>query len=113
MRSARTLVFASGLMFFAACPTYKSKPQLNYYHGPNVPEGYITVLRASAGEIEFRIRVHFASKKVYHLILEDNIPAAEGWFSANAAGGALRASIFSEHAPEQIDRLLGGLKRLA
>jgi hypothetical protein len=48
--------------------TYKAKPQLNCYHGKNVHEGYIKILRAS---------------------------------------------IFSEHTPDQIDRLLFELKRWA
>jgi hypothetical protein len=87
MRSAKTVVFVIALAFLAACSTYKSKPQMNYYHGQNVPEGYITILRASAGEIKFQIRVEFAPKQMYHIILDGNEPIAEGWFSTLRAGG--------------------------
>jgi hypothetical protein len=69
-----------GLLFLAACSTYKSKPQLHYYHGKNAPEGYITILRASAGEIEFQIQADFTERKLYHLVLEGDSPVAEGWF---------------------------------
>jgi len=87
MRSPRIVAFLMVLVLFAACSTYKSKPQLNYYHGQNVPDGYITVLRASPGEIEFRIRVEFAPKEMYHLVLDGNTPVAQGWFSTLRAGG--------------------------
>ena len=87
MKSAKALTFMIGLLFLAACSTtYQAQPQLHYYHGQNVPEGYITTLRASAGEIEFRIRVEFAEKKLYHLVLEGDNPVAEGWFSTLRAG---------------------------
>ncbi len=87
MRSARFAVFAIALVLLAGCSTYKSSPQMNYFHGPNVPEGYITVLRASAAEIEFQVRVEFAQKQMYHLVLEGNDPVAEGWHSTLRAGG--------------------------
>ena len=80
MRSARFAIFAVVLVLLAGCSTYKSSPQMNYYHGPNVPEGYITILRASAAEIEFQVRVEFTQKQMYHLVLEGNDPVAEGWF---------------------------------
>jgi len=87
MKSAKAPIILIGLLVLAACSTYKSKPQLNYYHGRNVPEGYITVVRASAGEIEFQIRVEFTEKRLYHLVLDGNTPVAEGWFSTLRAGG--------------------------
>jgi hypothetical protein len=87
MRSAKFAVFAVVLVLLAGCSTYKSSPQMNYYHGPNVPEGYITILRASAAEIEFQVRVEFAQKQMYHLVLEGNDPVAEGWHSTLRAGG--------------------------
>jgi hypothetical protein len=86
MKSAKTPALVIGLLFLAACSTYKSKPQLNYYHGKNVPEGYIKVLRASVGEIEFQIQVEFTERQLYHLVLEGNNPVAEGWFSTRRAG---------------------------
>lgn len=87
MKSVKTPALVIGLLFLAACSTYKAKPQLRYYHGQNVPEGYVTVLRASAGEIEFQIRVEFAENKLYHLVLEGDNPVAEGWFSTLRTGG--------------------------
>jgi hypothetical protein len=86
MKSLKFAVLFAGALCLAACSTYKAKPQLRYYHGQNVPEGYITIFRASAGEIEFRIRVEFAEKQLYHLVLEGDNPVAEGWFSARRAG---------------------------
>jgi hypothetical protein len=86
MKSLKVAVLLAGALCLAACSTYKAKPQLRFYHGQNVPEGYITILRASAGEIEFRIRVEFAEKQLYHLVLEGDNPVAEGWFSVRRAG---------------------------
>jgi len=87
MRSARTLALAAALILVAACSsTYRSKPQMNYYHGQNVPAGYITVVRATAAEIEFSIRVEFTQKQMYHLVLDGNEPVAEGWFNTLRAG---------------------------
>jgi hypothetical protein len=87
MRSAKFVFFAIAVVLIATCSTYKSKPQMNYYHGQNVPEGFITILRASAAEIEFQIRVKFTQKQMYHIILDGNQPVAEGWFSILQAGG--------------------------
>jgi len=78
---------AAGALVIAACSTYKASPELNYYHGPNVPPGYITVLRASPTEIEFEIRIKFVKKQMYHLVLDGNEPVSEGWFSTLRAGG--------------------------
>jgi hypothetical protein len=86
MKSAKTPTLVIGLLFLAACSPYRAKPQLRYYHGQNVPEGYITILRASAGEIEFQIRVEFTEKHLYHLVLEGDNPVAEGWLSTLRAG---------------------------
>ncbi|MGB7297239.1 MAG: hypothetical protein WBC70_16785 [Candidatus Aminicenantales bacterium] len=81
MRSTRSVVFIVVLVLFAACSTYKANPELNYYHGQNVPEGFITILRASPMEIEFEIRVDFTRfERLYHLVLDGNTPVAEGWF---------------------------------
>jgi hypothetical protein len=87
MTSAKTPAFLVGLLVLAACSTYKSKPQMNYYHGKNVPAEYIRILRASAGEIEFQIQVEFTvtQMQLYHLVLEGNNPVAEGWFSIRRA----------------------------
>lgn len=82
-----TVVLISVFVLFSACSTLKSKPQMTYYHGQNVPAGYITVDHASAAEIKFEIRIEFAPKQMYHIILDGNNPVAEGWFSTLRAGG--------------------------
>ena len=90
MRTTRAVVLVLVLAVLAACSSYTSEPELDYYHGQNVPEGYITVVRASTTEIEFRIRVEFPQRQLYHLILEGNTPVAEGWFPT-VQGGLPRA----------------------
>jgi len=78
--------FATALTFIigvAACSVYKANPKMNYYHGRNIPEGYISVARASAQEIEFMVRVEFKERKLYHLILEGNEPVSEGWYQTS------------------------------
>jgi hypothetical protein len=72
----------------AACSVYQPKPQMTYYHGQNVPEGYIQVVRASAVEVEFKIRVEFSQRHLYHLLLDGNEPLAEGWFPTNRMAGS-------------------------
>jgi 7-keto-8-aminopelargonate synthetase-like enzyme len=51
-------------------------------------------------------------KKVQRELLDRGIAVALLKYVGAPAGGVLRASIFSEHTPEQIDRLLAELKRL-
>jgi hypothetical protein len=87
MRVGRTVTVMIVLILLAACSTYQSKPEMTYYHGQNIPEGFITVLRASPAEIEFEIRVKFVEQKLYHLVLDGNQPVSEGWFPTNRAGG--------------------------
>ena len=82
-------VAAAALAVLAGCSTYKAKPELTYYHGQNVPPGYITVTKASASEIAFEIRVDFARfDRLYHLVLDGNTPVAEGWFRTLRIGSA-------------------------
>lgn len=90
MRKTSALILALGLLVFAACSSYTSNPEMDYYHGANVPEGYITVVRASTTEIEFQVRVEFPQRQLYHLVLEDNAPVAEGWYPT-IQGGLPRA----------------------
>ena len=81
MRLAMFMVFAVAVIPLAGCSTYKANPELTYYHGPNVPEGFITILRSSPTEIEFEIRIDFThSDRLYHLVLDGDTPVAEGWF---------------------------------
>lgn len=84
MTKLSALVFFAGL---AACSVYKASPKMNYYHGRNIPEGYISVTRASAQEIEFMVRVTFKESKLYHLILDGNEPVAEGWYQTSFTAG--------------------------
>ncbi|NTV80502.1 MAG: hypothetical protein HGA24_03665 [Candidatus Aminicenantes bacterium] len=85
--SIKFSALVAGALVAAACSTYKASPELTYYHGQNVPEGFITVLRASPAEITFQVRVKFVQKQMYHLVLDGNTPVAEGWFSTLRAGG--------------------------
>lgn len=71
------VVFVFGL---AACSFYQSAPKMEYYHGRNVPEGFIQVVRETETEIEFKIMVKFNETHLYHIVLDDNEPLAEGWF---------------------------------
>jgi len=88
VRIPKRVVIVTVLALAAACSsTYKSKPELTYYRGQKVPDLYITVLRASPAEIEFRIQVKFVAEKMYHLVLDGNEPVAQGWFSTQRAGG--------------------------
>jgi hypothetical protein len=90
MKGAKIAAVLLALALVAACSsTYRAKPQLNYYHGQNVPAEYIRILRASTAEIEFEIRVQFAPKQMYHLVLEGNEPVAQGWFNTMRAGGEI------------------------
>ena len=41
---------------------------------------YFEVVRHTPQEIEFKIKVKFAAKYMYHLVLKDEEPLAEGWF---------------------------------
>ena len=76
MKSAKVLILLSLAFGLAACSPYQAKPKMTYYHGQNVPEGYIEVVRASAAEIEFRVRVEFSERHLYHLLLDGNEPPA-------------------------------------
>lgn len=87
MRLSKVLPLMAVAVVLAACSTYKTSPQMNYYHGQNIPEGFIQVLRASPEAIEFEVRVKFVQKQMYHLVLEGNTPVAEGWASTQRAGG--------------------------
>jgi 8-amino-7-oxononanoate synthase len=51
-------------------------------------------------------------KRVQAELFNRGIAVALSKYVGAPAGGVLRASIFSEHTTEQIDRLLGEMKRL-
>lgn len=80
------IVLPLTVLLLAACSFYEARPKLNYYRGPNVPEGFIKVIRATAAEIEFEIRVEFAERRLYHLVLDGNDPVAEGWYPTTLVG---------------------------
>jgi hypothetical protein len=84
-KKAPTLVI--GLLLLAACSSFNEKPRMNYYHGRNISEKYFMISRASAGEIEFQIRVGFSQERLYHIILDGDTPVAEGWFLTLQVGG--------------------------
>lgn len=88
VRSNQLAALVVVLALLAACSsTYKSAPRLTYYHGANVQEGYVDVIRASPAEIEFRIRIEFKWNQLYHLVLDGNDPVAQGWFRTTRVGG--------------------------
>lgn len=62
------------------CAAQTTKPAMIYYRGQTPQDEYFEVVGYTPQEIEFKIRVNFPSKYMYHLILEDNEPLAEGWF---------------------------------
>ena len=62
------------------CAGERAKPALTYYHGQTPQEAYFEVVRYTPQEIEFKIKVKFASKYMYHLVLEGEEPLAEGWY---------------------------------
>lgn len=86
MKFLKTVLPLTALLLVAACSFYEARPKLNYYRGPNVPEGYISVLRATVAEIEIEVRVNLGGRNLYHLILEGNEPVAEGWYPTNRDG---------------------------
>lgn len=71
-----------GVAIFAliGCAAERPKPALTYYHGQTPPDAYFEVVSYTPQQIEFKIKVKFGSKYMYHLVLEDNEPLAEGWF---------------------------------
>jgi hypothetical protein len=65
---------------FVGCAGDGPKPALTYYHGLTPQDEYFEVVRSTPQEIEFKIRVKFSARYMYHLVLEDEEPLAEGWF---------------------------------
>lgn len=62
------------------CAAERAKPALTFYHGQTPPDAYFEVVSYTPQEIEFKIKVKFGSKYMYHLILEGDEPLAEGWY---------------------------------
>ncbi|MGB7296941.1 MAG: hypothetical protein WBC70_15260 [Candidatus Aminicenantales bacterium] len=68
------------VMGMLSCATRATRPDMVYYSGMTPQDEYFEVVDYTLQEIEFKIRVNFPSRYMYHLILEDNEPLAEGWF---------------------------------
>jgi hypothetical protein len=68
---------AGGLV---SCAAPHSSASVHYYHGKNVPPEFFRVVGHTATEITFEIRVRFRESQLYHLVLEGDLPLAEGWF---------------------------------
>jgi hypothetical protein len=64
-----------------------SKAKMIFYHEKNVPAQYIEVARWTPQEIEFSIWVDFKESHLYHLVLDENNPVAEGWFPTTKTKG--------------------------
>ena len=75
-----TLLSGLALVLAAGCSPYRSRPQMNYFHGETPPAGFIKILRATEAEVEFQITVVMPADHMYHLLLDGNEPLAEGWF---------------------------------
>jgi len=69
-----------------SCASGGARPAMTYFHGEKIPDAYISVAAGTAQEIEFRVRVNFKQQRLYHLVLDGNIPVSEGWFSATRVG---------------------------
>jgi len=81
MKSIKIMGLAGlAILGLIGCAAERAKPALTYYHGQTPQEAYFEVVRYSPQEIEFKIKVKFASKYMYHLILEGDEPLAEGWY---------------------------------
>ena len=68
------------VMGMVSCASRTVKPGMIYYRGMTPQDEYFEVVDYTLQEIEFKIRVKFPARYMYHLVLEDNEPLAEGWF---------------------------------
>jgi hypothetical protein len=71
---------ALAILGLIGCAGERAKPALIYYHGQTPQDVFFEVVGYTPQEIEFKIKVKFGLKYMYHLILEDNEPLAEGWY---------------------------------
>lgn len=65
---------------FVACTSIHSSANMNYYHGKTIPAEFFRVVSHTSTEITFEVRVRFLQTQLYHLVLDGNVPLAEGWF---------------------------------
>ena len=68
------------LLGLVTCAVQSKKAKMRFYHGPVVPDVFISVVGHTAEVIEFKIRTQFVEKHAYHLVLDGNDPISEGWF---------------------------------
>ena len=73
-------VICVGLM---VCAPGGQRPIMRYDHGSTIPDQYISVVGYTSNEIEFKITAKFPLKHAYHLVLDGDIPLAEGWYPAS------------------------------
>ncbi|MDH7513304.1 MAG: hypothetical protein QHH14_10200 [Clostridiales bacterium] len=66
---------------------------MRFYRGAQPPREYFGVIRSSPNEIEFQIRVEFAESHLYHLVLDGEVPIAEGWFPTVRLGATNAYSV--------------------
>jgi hypothetical protein len=83
MKKAAMVLMAGCLLGgLVSCAASHFSAKMNYYHEKIIPAEYFRVVRYTASEIEFEVRVRFQQSYLYHLVLEGNTPLAEGWFPA-------------------------------
>jgi hypothetical protein len=72
-----------------ACSSADVSSRMNFYHGQTIPAQFFKVVRHSAQEIEFEIKVDFKQVPMYHIILDENgKPLSEGWHLTTRIGPA-------------------------
>jgi len=69
-----------------SCTANTTRSPMTYFHGNNVPAEYFQILDWSPEAVSFQIRVKFNTDQMYHLILDENTPLAEGWFPTSKTG---------------------------
>lgn len=81
MKHTRSKIFvliATAVLIVSCASPQKSR--MRFYHGAQVPREYFRIARCSPDEIEFQIRLEFKESHLYHLVLDGEVPVAEGWF---------------------------------
>ncbi len=63
------------------CSSGVKPTKIEFYHGIQPPEGYISILNFTSEMIEFKIRVKFAERKLYYIIADEKGNfISEGWY---------------------------------
>jgi len=83
MKKAAMVLMACCLIGgLVSCAASHFSANMNYYHERIIPAEFFQVVRHTASEIEFEVKVRFRQSHLYHLVLDGNTPLAEGWFPA-------------------------------